>query len=166
MKNLYKVCVILLTLSLLLCGCSAAEPKELDYDKLVVPPVDLAITDCITDQQLSTVLGHSMQLLGVYEEGVQAIWQSDDGACQVTIHMMNQTREVFDSQITDAEVEMTMQEGLGEIAYWYESRTQLMVYANGYALDVAVVCSDTPLTEPYVRQIAQLMLSVIQPVSE
>lgn len=166
MKNLYKVCVILLTLSLLLCGCAAAEPEELDYDKLVVPPVDLAITDCITDQQLSTVLGHSMQLLGVYEEGVQAIWQSDDGACQVTIHMMNQTREVFDSQITDAEVEMTMQEGVGEIAYWYESRTQLMVYANGYALDVAVVCSDTPLTEPYVRQIAQLMLSVIQPVSE
>ena len=69
-------------------------------------------------------------------------------------------------QITDAEVAMTMQEGVGEIAYWYESRTQLLVYANGYALDVAVVCSDTPLTEPYVRQIAQLMLSVIQPVSE
>ena len=166
MKNLYKVCVILFALSLLLCGCAQQPAEELDYEKLVVPPVDLAITDCITDQQLSTVLGHSMQLLGVYEDGVQAIWQSDDGVCQVTIHMMNQTREVFDTQITDAESAMTMQEGVGEIAYWYEGRTQLLVYANGYALDVAVNCSDTPLTEPYVRQIAQLMLSVIQPVGE
>jgi len=166
MKRLCKLLALTLTLTLLLCGCGQKAEPEIDYKDLVVAPVDLSITDCITEQQITSVVGHSMQLLGVYEDGVQAIWQSDDGACQVTIHMMNQTREVFDSQVADSEVAMTLQEGLGEAAFWYEGRTELMLYANGYALDVAVVCSDTPLTEPYVRQIAELMLTAIQPVQK
>ena len=166
MKHLYKLLALTLIFTLLLCGCNQPAEPEVDYNDLVVAPVDLSITDCITEQQLTTVVGHPMQLLGVYEDGVQAIWQSDDGSCQITIHMMNQTREVFDTQVADAEVPMTLQEGLGEAAFWYEGRTEMMLYANGYALDVAVVCSDTPLTEPHVRQIAELMLAAIQPVSE
>lgn len=166
MNRLCKLLALTLTFALLLCSCGKPQEPEVDYNDLVVAPVDLSITDCITEQQIASVVGHSMQLLGVYEDGVQAIWQSDDGACQVTIHMMNQTREVFDSQVADSEVAMTLQEGLGEAAFWYEGRTEMMLYANGYALDVAVVCSDTPLTEPYVRQIAELMLAAIQPVSE
>ncbi|MBQ9841959.1 MAG: hypothetical protein IJO42_02490 [Clostridia bacterium] len=163
MKHLCKLLVLTLVISLMVCGCGKPQEPELDYESMVVAPVDLAITDCITEQQITSVVGHPMQLLGVYEDGVQAIWQSDDGSCQVTIHMMNQTREVFDSQVADAEVPMTLQEGLGEAAFWYEGRTEMMLYYNGYALDVAVVCSDTPLTEPHVRQIAELMLAALQP---
>ncbi len=163
MKHLCKLLVLTLVISLVVCGCGKPQETELDYESMVVAPVDLAITDCITEQQITSVVGHPMHLLGVYEDGVQAIWQSDDGSCQVTIHMMNQTREVFDSQVADAEVPMTLQEGLGEAAFWYEGRTEMMLYYNGYALDVAVVCSDTPLTEPHVRQIAELMLAALQP---
>ena len=163
MKHLCKLLALTLVFTLTLCGCAQEAEPDIDYNDLIVAPVDLSITDCITDQQITSVVGHSMQLLGVYEDGVQAIWQSDDGACQVTIHMMNQTREIFDSQVTSSEIPMTLQEGLGEAAFWYEGRTEMMLYCNGYALDVAVVCSDTPLTEPYVRQIAELMISSLQP---
>ena len=120
--------------------------------------MDLSIDDCITEQQLTTVLGHPMHLLGVYEDGVQAVYLSEDGGCQVTIHMMNQTRAGFEAQVLAATVSLTMQEGLGEVAYWYEGKSQLMLFCAGYALDVAVSCADTTEVETQTRQIAELIV--------
>ena len=161
MKIACKILVLGLLAALLLTGCGkgAPETSEPDYSKLIVPPVDLAITDYVTEQQLTTVLGYPMHLLGVYEEGVQSVYLSEDGSCQVTIHMMNQTRAGFDAQVVAATVPLTMQEGLGEVAYWYEGKTQLIVFSDGYALDVAISCADTPEVDTQTRQIAELILT-------
>ena len=164
MKALRKVGIVGLLAALLLGGCGkpAPETSDLDYSTLIVPAVDLTITECITEQQLTTAVGYPMHLLGVYEENTQAVYLSEDGDCQVTIHMMNQTRAGFEAQVAAATVPMIMQEGVGEVAYWYEGAAQLMVYSDGYALDVAVSCADTAGMEPQTRQVAELILSRLQ----
>ena len=164
MKTLRKVWIWGLLVLLLLGGCGKGAPdsSDLDYSSLIVPAVDLTITDCISEQQLTSVVGYSMHLLGVYEENTQAVYLSEDGSCQVTIHMMNQTRAGFDAQVTAATVPLIMQEGVGEIAYWYYGAAQLMAFSDGYALDVAVTCADTLQMDTQTRQIAELILGKLQ----
>lgn len=165
MKTMCRLWIVGLLGALLLTGChagSTASDAQPDYSALIVPPVDLAITDCITEQQLTTVLGYPMHLLGTFEEGTQAVYLSEDSACQVTIHMINQTRAGFDAMVANAIVPMILQDGLGEAAYWYEGKTQLMAYCDDYAVDVAVTCADTDQIETYTRQIAELILTKLQ----
>ena len=162
MKRISKLLILCLTLGLLCCGCGNTADSEPDYSSLIVPPVDLSITDCITEQQLTTVMGCQMTLLGTYEDGVQAVYMSEDGSSQVTVHMMNQTRAVFDSNVTASETPMTVQEGLGAAAFWDEGHNQILVYYDGYAIDVAVTCTDSTMVETYTRQIAEMLVSALQ----
>lgn len=162
MNTISKFLIICLAVVMLFCGCGGrADISELDYSQLIVAPVDLKITDCITDQQLTSVLGHSMQLLGLYENNTQAIWMSEDGVCQVNVNLQNQDRAVFDSNA--AAQETVLQEGLGDTAYWSVESGELVVYAEGYALGVAVTCTDTTMTEAYTHQIAEILLKALQP---
>ncbi len=162
MKNSIVFGMILCLLCGLLGGCGAEAPEstpEPDYSSLIVPPVDVTITNCIREQELSSILGCTVSLLGLGEDGSQAVYQSMDGTCVVSIHLINQTRAGFDAMVANAAVAMELQEGLGEIAYWYEGKAQLMVYSGGYAVDVAVACLDIPEPGTYVMQIAQSILS-------
>ena len=158
----------------LLGGCGSKpmeQTSEPDYSALIVPPVDLTITDCISEQQLTTILGYPMSLLGVGEEGAQAVYQTEDSTCVVTVHMLNQTRAGFDAVIGASTATTVLQEGLGESAYWFVSDemvdqnsggyAQLMVYSGGYAVDVALACADIPEANinAYVLQIAETILS-------
>ena len=161
MKKLLVFLCVFAALSLLSgCGGTNATSKEPDYSALIQPPVDLTITDCISEQELSTILGYSMTLLGVAEEGSQAVYQTDDGTCVVTVHMLNQTRAGFDAMVNASTVPMVLQEGLGESAYWYEETAQLMLYSGGYAVDIALVSVDiTPAnSKAYVLEIAGSIL--------
>ncbi len=160
MKNIYKLLAVVLLASLLLCSCGNNE-TDLDYNSLVVAPVDVNITDCITDAQVSTVMGYPMTLLGVYEDGTQAIYMSEDGTCQVTINLKNESRALFDSNA--AQQQTTLQEGLGETAYWSVETGELVVYANSYALGVSVIMPEDVTTETYTRQIAEMMLKKLYP---
>ncbi|MBQ8683476.1 MAG: hypothetical protein IJ518_03030 [Clostridia bacterium] len=156
-----SVFLLIFVLGVTLAGCGGApqEASEPDYSALIVPPVDLTITDCISEQELSTVLGYTMTLLGVGEEGSQAVYQTEDGTCIVTVHMLNQTRAGFDAMVNASAVPMVLQEGLGESAYWYGDTAQLMLYSGGYAVDVSVVCVDISEPNSYVLQIAESILS-------
>ncbi len=160
MKNIHKLLAFFLAALLLLCGCGD-KGEDLDYESLVVAPVDVNITDCITDAQITAVLGCPMTLLGVFEDGTQAVYMSEDGAYQVNINLKNETRAVFDSNAADQET--TPQEGLGETAYWSVETGELVVYTGGYALGVSVLMPEDTATDGYVRQIAELMLDALQP---
>lgn len=161
MKNLCKLLTICVACLCLLAGCEKANTEsevQVDYSALTVPRVDLKITDCISEQELQTILGYPVTLSGMFEENTQAIYTSEDGTCQVTVHMINQTREGFDALVKDSTVEMVRQEGLGEAAYWYGETGQIMVYSGGYALDVAVTCVDIKEPQTYTRQVVEMIL--------
>ena len=167
MKRTGKILLIAAVCGLLLCGCgqepAPAEEPAIDYNDLVTPPVDLTITDCISEQQLTTVVGYSMQLLGVYDEGTQALYQSPDGNWMVTINLKNQTRAEFDASIANVGDSVTLYEGLGEIAYRSAVTGEMLVYSDGYSLGVVVTSTHTTDTEIYNRQIAELILTALQP---
>ena len=163
MKNTHKLLAIILAALFLLCGCGDKEP-EIDYESLVVPPVDVNITDCISAEQVTTVMGQPMTLLGTFEDGTQAIYMSEDGLYQTTINLKNEARTVFDSNAAGQET--TPQEGLGETAYWSAETGELVIYANGYALGVAVMMGDLDVdTTGYARQIAEIILQKLQPTN-
>lgn len=156
MKNIYKLLAVVLLASLLLCSCGNEE-VELDYNSLVVAPVDVNITDCITDSQVSTVVGVPMTLLGVYEDGTQAIYMSEDGTCQVTVNLKNQTQELFNDNIQDLGDSVTMVTSVGEAAYWCSETGELLVYQHGYSLGVSATIAGADQVEPYITQIAELI---------
>ena len=162
MKNIYKLLAVVLATLLLLCGCGNKEP-EIDYNSLVVAPLDITITDCISEEQIGSVMAYPMTLLGVFEDGTQAIYQSDDGMYQVTINLKNESRAVFDNNAANQQT--TLQEGIGETAYWSLETGELVVYANGYALGVSVLTA-TPGIDitSNARQIAELILDRLQPI--
>ena len=161
MKIFCIVLTIALCCSWLLCGCGAKEnaPSEPDYSAMIQPPVDVNITDCITADELTAIMGTSMELLGVYEENSQAVFLSEDGH-QVTVHMLNQTLAGFEAMKNSSSGEMVWQEGLGEAAYRYGDTAQLMFYSGGYAVDVAVTGADEGASHHtvYMMQIAEAIL--------
>lgn len=165
MKLMMRVTAISLAAMMLLCGCGGADKDtEPDYSRLIVAPVDVHITDCITEQQLSTIMGCPMTLLGTYEDNTQAIYTaSDDSAGMVTINLKNQTRGVFDADIAAAGDSVTLYDGVGEAAFWSSVTGELLVYANEYCLGVAVTCADTTMVETYTRQVAEMMIKALQP---
>lgn len=164
MKQMMRWTAILLTVLMLLCGCGTTQPDvEVNYSNLITAPVDLKITDCITEQQISTVMGCSMTLMGTYEENTQAIYTSSDSASMVTINLKNQDRGVFDSDIAALGDAVTLYEGMGETAFWCSTTGELLVYVNEYSLGVAVTCADTTMVEAYTRQIADILVGALQP---
>lgn len=165
MKLLMRLTAASLAAMMLLCGCGGTNPDvEPDYSRLIVAPVDLHITDCITEQQISTIMGCPMTLLGTYEENTQAIYTSgDDGTYMVTINLKNQDRGVFDADIAAAGDSVKLYEGVGEAAFWSSVTGELLVYTNEYCLGVAVTGADTTMIEAYTRQVAEIMVKALQP---
>jgi hypothetical protein len=164
MKLTMRLTALALAAMLLLCGCGAPAESDPDYSRLIVAPVDLSITGCITEQQLSTIMGCGMTLLGTYEEDTQAIYTaSDDSGSMVTINLKNQSRAGFDAVIAGYGTDVTLYEGVGEAAFWSNVTNELLVYANEYALGVAVSCADTTMIEAYTRQVADIVVKSLQP---
>lgn len=164
MKLTMRLTAILVAALLLLCGCGTPAESDPDYSRLITAPVDLQITDCITEQQLTTIMGCPMTLLGTYEDNTQAIYtSSDDSASMVTINLKNQTRGVFDADIAAAGTSVTLHDGVGEAAFWSSVTGELLVYTNGYYLGVAVTCADTTMVEAYTLQVADIMVKALQP---
>lgn len=167
-----KICAILMMGLLccgMLCGCGE-EPAPADegtkiYEDLTEPVVDVMITDCITEQQLSTVLGYPMHLLSLGDSDTQAIYHSEDNACMVTINLKNQTRGLFDSTITELGDSATMVTTYGEVAYWCSTTGELLVYENGYSLGIAVSIAGVTATETYISKIAEIMVNALKPVA-
>lgn len=162
MKNIHKMIAVFLVVLLVLCGCGEKE-VDLDYESLVVAPVDVSVTDCITEDQVTTVIGVPMTLLGVYEDGTQTIYTSEDGTCQVNVNLKNQTRELFNSEIDALGDAVTMVTSVGEVAYWCNTTGELLVYYNGYSLGVAVSIAGESEVDPYISQIAELIWKKLQP---
>ncbi|MBE6806636.1 MAG: hypothetical protein E7527_01290 [Ruminococcaceae bacterium] len=169
-----KICAIFMTGLLccgLLCGCGD-EPVEIAgdngtkaYEQLTEPAVDLLITDCITEEQISTVLGYPVHQLPQVGDNTEALYQSEDGTYMVKINLKNESRGLFDTTIAGMGDSVTLYEGVGEVAYW-SSDNELIVYQNGYVLGVWMTIPGVDNAETQTRQIAELMLGTLQPVAQ
>lgn len=169
MKTLCKILVLCLLCAALLCGCNGKPAEsEPDYSALTLPPVDLSITDCITAEELTAIMGSPMQLLGVFEDGSQAVFTSEDGTHQVLVHMLNQTLAGFEAMKNSSSYEMKWQEGLGEAAYWYGDTSQMMFFSGGYAVDIGISGTDDDAQSHnvYTMQIAETILGKLPQVQE
>jgi hypothetical protein len=69
----------------------------------------------------------------------------------------------FDAVIAGYGTDVTLYEGVGEAAFWSNVTNELLVYANEYALGVAVSCADTTMIEAYARQVADIVVKSLQP---
>ena len=173
MKSMMRLMIICLAAVVCLCGCGEADSQptaDVDYSEFVEAPVDLKITDCISEQQISTVMGSSMILQGLFEENTQAYYMSEDGTT-VNINLKNQERGLFDAAIADFGTNATLFEGVGETAFLVVMKEpdsdeiiskELLVYINDYTLGVSVVCADITMEETYIRQIAEIMVDALQ----
>lgn len=142
---------LLLLVSLTACGDEAKEPN---YSALIEEPLDISLGDCLDAATLNTLIGYDMELVGVFEDGTQMVFTGIAGS-QVMVNAINETRQGFDDMMANM-TNLEVVEGLGEVAWW--NGGELMVYANGYALSVAVRLSDDVVTLPHAKSITEHIL--------
>lgn len=143
MKKCVQLAAFLLAMMLLVTACGndddmykKKEKEDVNYEDFVTPVVDRKVTDCITEAQVSALVGVPMQVAGTEGDSV-VNYQSEDATVMITLMLENKTRAEFESIVTESQVMWVMQAGLGEAAYWSETRTELIAYADGYAASVS-----------------------------
>ncbi len=126
-------------LSLAACGDKGEDGDDLsagDYLPEVKPPLDIAITDCLSAAEVSTILGVEVTASDPYEEGTWVIYSSSDGLRSVSVSMENTTIPLYDAMIaelSDGEKETT----LSDRAYWYGITGEIINYCEGYSIAVS-----------------------------
>lgn len=145
MKKICRWLPLLLAFTLLLtaCGGDAQPPAEEDdgptinYEDYVKPVTDRTVTDLITAEEITAFLGYSVSEMDGATDSVVS-YQSADGMHTITLALENMTRADFDAIIANPDVTWTLKEGVGEVAYWDTLHTELIGYANGYAVSMSV----------------------------
>lgn len=158
----FCVAAVLLCLPLWLASCGSPSPSQptLDYGELVTPALDKDITQCVTEQQLSAAVGRDMTLTGVYEDGTQAVYTDATGRYTVMVNMKNMTREAFDA-LADGLEDAEPVEELGERACWVGGQ-ELLCYAAGYGIDVAIETTASRSPLPQARAVVQALLEAVE----
>lgn len=130
----------ILLLSLAACGNKAEGGDDLatsDYLPNTNPPLDIAITDCLSAAEVSTILGVEVTASDPYEHGTWVVYSSSDGLRSVSVSMENSTLPLYDAMIA----ELSGGEGetsLGDRAYWYGITGEMINYCEGYSIAVSV----------------------------
>ena len=130
---------VLMLLLLAACGNQEDGGESLapsDYLPDAQPPLDIAITDCLSAADVSTILGVEVTASEPYEEGTWLIYSSADGLRSASVSMENTTTPLYDAMISElsgAEKETS----LGDRAYWYDLTGEMINYCEGYSIAVS-----------------------------
>lgn len=130
----------MLLLSLAACGEKGGDGGDLapsDYLPDTKPPLDIAITDCLSAAEVSTVMGMTMTASDPYEHGTWVVYSSEDGLHSVSVSMENTTTPLYDAMIAELS-EGEKESALGDRAYWYGITGEMINYCKGYAIAVSV----------------------------
>ncbi len=139
-KWLAVLAALLMALSLAACGNKNNEEDTLsagEYLPDITPPLNVAITDCLSADAVSAIIGVPMTASEPYEEGTWVVYSSQDGTHSVSVSMENTTTVLYDAMVADLSGS-EQEQALGERAYWYEQTEELINYCNGYAIAVRV----------------------------
>lgn len=161
-------CLLCLGLLAGLAGCQEA-PAPVSSDPgpdlvSVPPPLSIDMTTLITAEQASQAVGAELAGPEVYEDGTWLHFASEDAQTTVDVHLNETTRELYDTQVEL--IKESVGDGweeaanLGETALWLPDNQELLVYTEGYMLDVSVDSPEKEGEEELVaaRQIAALVL--------
>lgn len=161
-------CLLCLGLLAGLTGCQET-PAPVSSDAgpdlvSVPPPLSIDMTTLITAEQASQAVGAEVAGPEVYEDGTWLHFASEDAQTTVDVHLNETTRELYDTQI--GLVKESYGDGweeapnLGETALWLPEYQELLVYTEGYMLDVSVDIPEEGAEAALVaaRQIAALIL--------
>ncbi len=159
-KWLAVILAALMLLSLAACGNKEDGGESLapsDYLPDITPPLNIAITDCLSAAEVSTIMGVAMTASDPYEEGTWVIYSSEDGLRSVSVSMENTTIPLYDAMIAElsgGEKEAT----LGDRAYWYALTGEMINYCEGYSIAVSVndpvVANTKGLCEAVMKKLA------------
>ena len=139
-KWLALTLAVLMMLSLAACSNKEDGGESLapsDYLPDAQPPLDIAITDCLSAAEVSTIMGVQVAASDPYEEGTWVIYSSTDGLHSASVSMENTTIALYDAMISElsgAEKETS----LGDRAYWYDLTGEMINYCEGYSIAVSV----------------------------
>ncbi len=138
-KWLALALAVMLLLSLVACGNKDGSESLAPSDYLpdITPPLNVAITDCLSAAEVSAIMGVNMTASDPYEEGTWVIYSSEDSLRSVSVSMENTTIALYDAMIAElsgGEQETT----LGYRAYWYGITGEMINYCEGYSIAVSV----------------------------
>ncbi len=138
-KWLALLLAALMVLSLAACGNKGGDGDDLsagDYLPEVKPPLDIAITDCLSAAEVSTILGVEVTASDPYEEGTWVIYSSADGLRSVSVSMENTTVPLYNAMITELSGGEE-ENSLGDRAYWYGITGEMINFCEGYSIAVS-----------------------------
>lgn len=127
-----------LLLSLAACGNKGGDdltPSE--YLPDITPPLDVAITDCLSATEASSIVGVSLIASDPYEDGTWVIYSSEDGLRSISVSMENTTSDLYNAMIEDLSGGEA-QTSIGHRAYWYSLSGEMINFCEGYSIAVSV----------------------------
>lgn len=139
---------LLLMFTLAACGDGDADiySSESDYLPSIAPPLDVAITDCLSSAQVSIIMDRQMLASEPYEDGTWVMYMSDDGLASVSVSMENATEAVYDAMIAELTGGETV-EDLSARTYWYPTIGEMIDFCEGYS--IAVTVTDPSVANTY-----------------
>lgn len=160
-KNKWLSILLATVLLLSLAACGEGKGEEdlapSDYLPDITPPLNIAITDCLSADEVSGIVGVPMTASDPYEDGTWVIYSSADGARSVSVSMENTTAELYDAMIEDLP-DGEKEPSLGDRAFWYSSNGEMIHFCEGYSIAVSVndptVANTKGLCEAVVKKIA------------
>lgn len=163
-KNKWIALLLAATLLLSLTACGGKGGEELtpsDYLPDITPPLNVAITDCLSAAEASDIIGVPMTASDPYEDGTWVIYSSTDGLRSVSVSMENATVGVYDAMIKDlsgGEAQST----LGHRAYWYGLTGEMINYCEGYSIAVSVNDPTVPNTKGLCEAVMKKIVDNVQ----
>ncbi len=131
---------MMMLLGLVACGDKGADDGDLapsDYLPDAKPPLDIAITDCLSAAEVSTIMGAELTASDPYEDGTWVMYSSADGLHSVSVSMENTTIPLYDAMIAELS-SGEAESSLGYRAFWYGLTGEMINYCEGYSIAVSV----------------------------
>lgn len=159
--SLLLVAVLLMSFTACGKGKDGEDLAPSDYLPDITPPLDIAITDRLSADEVSTIIGVPMTASDPYEDGTWVIYSSADSLRSVSVSMENATTAVYDAMIAELSGGEKVPE-VSDRAYWYAQRGEMINYCAGYSMAITVTDPTVASTYGLCQAVAKKLADNLQ----